>query len=123
VSGTLEVEKGKELSDKSSITLREIISGAQETVDVVNQVAAASEQQSTTAEEIGKNIDSINTVTQETASGIQQIAKAAEDLNRLTVNLQNLVSKFHLDENVSLQEHNKDGKRLTIRKDGKLIKV
>ncbi|MBA4252231.1 MAG: hypothetical protein C0442_10990 [Chlorobiaceae bacterium] len=97
VSGTEEVERGKELSDKSSSTLKEIITGAQETVDVVNQVAAASEQQSSAAEEIGKNIDAINTVTHETASGIQQIAKAAEDLNRLTVNLQDLVSKFKIE--------------------------
>ncbi|NUN71401.1 MAG: hypothetical protein HUU02_17020, partial [Bacteroidetes bacterium] len=30
----------------------------------------------------------------QTASGTQQVARAAEDLNRLTENLQNLIAKF-----------------------------
>jgi len=63
-------------------------------VDVVNQVAAASEEQSSTSEEISKSIEMINNVTQESTLGISQIAKASEDLNRLTVNLLELISKF-----------------------------
>ncbi|MBA4252255.1 MAG: hypothetical protein C0442_11110, partial [Chlorobiaceae bacterium] len=73
-----------------------------------------------TAEEIGKNIDSINTVTQETASGIQQIAKAAEDLNRLTVSLQDLIGRFRVDSNSSQAHHGDD--RYKVRANGKLIK-
>ena len=33
----------------------------------------------------------------ESASGIQQIALASEDLNRLTINLQEIVSQFKVD--------------------------
>ena len=36
-------------------------------------------------------------VTGETAQGVQQIARAAEDLNRLTESLQSLVARFNLD--------------------------
>lgn len=98
-AGTEEVEKGKILTVKAGESLKQIITGAKDVLDIVTQVAAASEEQSTTAEQISKNIESINHVTNESASGIQQIAHASEDLSRLTLNLQNLVSKFKINVN------------------------
>jgi methyl-accepting chemotaxis protein len=96
--GTEEVEKGKALADRAGQSLQQIITGADEVVDMVTQVAAASEEQSSAAEQISKNIEGISNVTRESASGVQQIARAAEDLSRLTVNLQELISKFKLDD-------------------------
>jgi methyl-accepting chemotaxis protein len=98
--GTTEVEKGKELADKAGQSLSEIINGSQMVVDMVAQVAAASEEQSATAEQISKNIVGINNITKESAQGVQQIAHASEDLNRLTINLQELISRFKIDESV-----------------------
>ncbi|MDP3150690.1 MAG: methyl-accepting chemotaxis protein [Ignavibacteria bacterium] len=95
--GTEEVEKGKALADKAGQSLKEIILGVEQVVDMSTQVAAASEEQSSAAEQISKNIEAISSVTNESASGIQQIARAAEDLNRLTVNLQELASRFKID--------------------------
>ena len=94
--GTVEVEKGKELADKAGKSLIQIISGSEEVVDMATQVAAASEEQSAAAEQISKNLEGIRNVTQEGAAGIQQIAHASEDLNRLTLQLQELVSKFKI---------------------------
>jgi hypothetical protein len=65
-------------------------------VDEINQVATASEEQSSTAEQISKSIESINNVTNETATGIQQVARSAEDLNSLNANLQVLISQFKI---------------------------
>ena len=95
--GKLEVEKGKELTDKAGIALNQIISGSTNVVDIITQVAAASEEQSSTSEQISRSIESITTVTQESAMGIQQIARSAEDLNKLTGNLSDLISKFKTD--------------------------
>lgn len=114
--GTKEVEAGKALAEKAGSSLKEIITGAEQVVDIVNQVAAASEEQSSAAEQISKNIESISSVTQQSASGIQQIAHASEDLNRLTLNLQELVSQFQIDESSS-------GSKMAIRQNGKLIHV
>ncbi|MDR3626350.1 MAG: methyl-accepting chemotaxis protein, partial [Ignavibacteriaceae bacterium] len=94
--GTTEVEKGKYLADKAGKSLKQIIQGAEEVADIAVQVAAASEQQSSAAEQISKNIEAINNVAQESASGIQQVARASEDLSKLTVNLQDLISKFKI---------------------------
>lgn len=102
--GTKEVEKGKELAEKAGDSLRQIISAAEQVVDVINQVAAASEEQSSTSEQITRNIESISNVTHEAASGTQQIARAAEDLNHLTTNLQELIMQFKIDESQSKNE-------------------
>ncbi len=97
--GTAEVEKGKELADKAGQSLKSIIHSAEEVVDMSTQVAAASEQQSATAEQISKNIEAISSVTQQSTAGVQQIARAAEDLNNLTLNLQELIAMFKIENN------------------------
>jgi methyl-accepting chemotaxis protein len=94
--GTDEVETGKKLAGSAGESLQLIISASTRVLDEVSQVATASEEQSITAEQISRNIESINSVTNETATGIQQVARAAEDLNRLTNNLQNLISNFKM---------------------------
>lgn len=112
--GTEEVEAGKALAEKAGSSLQEIIHGAEKVVVIVTQVAAASEEQSRASEQISKNIESISSVTQQSASGIQQIAHASEDLNRLTLNLQELIAQFKL-----------EGKeeKYAVRQNGKLINV
>jgi len=99
--GTSEVEVGRDLTNKAGTSLQEIVDESQHVVEIVTQVAAASEQQSTAAEEISKNIESISSVTQQSAAGTEQIAKAAEDLSRLTLNLENLVGQFKIEEQSS----------------------
>lgn len=101
--GTVEVENGKKLANQAGTVLVEILQGAHTVSDVVTQVAAASEQQSATAEEIGKNIESMSLVMHETAQGVQQIAQAAEGLNRLTESLENLIRQFKVNEKHHLQ--------------------
>lgn len=88
---------GIQLNEEVAEVLDEILDATRKSSDMINQVAAASEEQSSAAEEISRSIESINSVTQESAQGIQQIARASEDLSRLTVNLQDLVSRFKLD--------------------------
>jgi methyl-accepting chemotaxis protein len=94
--GTKEVENGKLLAEKAGDSLREIIKGAEQVADIVTQVAAASEQQSRSSEQITQNIELITNVTQQSATGVRQIAHAAEELNQLTGNLQSLISGFKL---------------------------
>ena len=94
--GTEEVRKGREMANKAGESLRGIINASTKVVDDVNQVASASEEQSSAAEQISKNIEAISNVTNESTAGIQQVAKSAEDLNKLTDNLQNLISNFQI---------------------------
>jgi methyl-accepting chemotaxis protein len=124
--GTEEVLKGKALADKAGDSLKEIIQGAEKVVDVVAQVAAASEEQSTTSEQISKSIEMISNVTQESAAGIAQVSKASEDLNRLTVNLQQLISRFKIEDGSNegqIGYLNHDGKSgYEVRSNGAIVK-
>jgi methyl-accepting chemotaxis protein len=113
--GTEEVNNGIRLSDESGNALKEIIENTDKVLDKINQVAAASEEESSTAEQISRSVEGINSVMQETAIGIQQIAKASEDLSNLTVNLQNLVENFQISD-----DRNKFS-NLAVKKNGSLI--
>ena len=91
------VAKGIDLNLKVEDSLIKINDSIKTVSHEIEQVVAASEEQSSTSEEISRSVESINSVTQESAMGIQQIARAAEDLSRLTINLQELVSRFKLE--------------------------
>lgn len=112
--GKEEVEQGKQFALKAGDSLKEIINGANSVVDLVVQVAAASEEQSSTAEEISKNIEAINNVIHESAQGIQQIAMASEDLSKLTNNLQNIVSQFKIEKHKKSFVTNENGELVHI---------
>jgi methyl-accepting chemotaxis protein len=114
--GTAEVERGIALADKAGTSLKEIVGVSQKVTDMVTQIAAASEEQSSASEQISKNVEAISKVTGETAQGTQQIARAAEDLNRLTDNLQNLIGQFTL-------RHGEFGERGEETHSGVLVKA
>lgn len=123
--GTAEVQNGKKMADEASVALGQIITGAQDVVDMITQVASAGEEQSSAAEQISKNIEAISTVSQQSAMGTQQIARAADDLNRLTDNLQELIAKFTIDRAKSFNSPEtggqSDGSSMSVRANGVLV--
>ena len=125
--GTKQVDEGIKLADKAGASLREIMEVSQTVTDMVGQIAAASEEQSSASEQISKNVEAISAVTGETAQGTQQIARAAEDLNRLTENLQQLVSHFKLTGEEGHREGPVRGRmkeekaNVAVRKNGSLV--
>ncbi len=121
--GTREVEKGKLLADKAGQSLERIIQAAKDVSDVVTQVAAASEEQSASAEQMSRNIEAINDVSHQGANGVQQIARAADGLNQLTMNLQSLISRFKMNEqNAGAASASSAGGTYSVRSNGKLVR-
>ncbi len=115
------VTQGIELNARVEEVLVKINESSEKVAMEIDQVAAASEEQSSAAEQISKNIESISAVTHQSASGTQQIARAAEDLNRLTERLQNLVNQFKIEnETRNIQS---DRSHLGVRKNGKIVHV
>lgn len=97
--GTSEVELGKQLAGKAGVSLTEIIDGSDKVIDIVAQLAAASQEEAATSEQISKNIEAISSVTEENASGISEIARSAAELDRMAARLQELISQFTVDSN------------------------
>jgi len=92
--GSSEVDNGKSLANKAGESLRQIISSSSQVQDIVAQVATASEEQSATSETISRNVESISKVTNENAAGVQQIASSADELNKMTMNLKELIAQY-----------------------------
>lgn len=111
--GTEEVNSGIVLADKAGNSLKEILQSSQEVWDMINQIAAATEEQSSTAEQIAKNVSSISQVTSDTANRVQDIAKSAEDLAKQTDMLRTLLERFKLrKEGETSYLEGKDAKKL-----------
>lgn len=94
--GSREVEEGIQLADQTGAALVQIVEEAQRTLDRVTQIAAASEEQSTTSDQISRSVEMISNLSQESARGIEQIARAAEGLSRLTDELNQMARQFRL---------------------------
>lgn len=96
--GNSEVHKGLILAKEAGTALSAIVHGSQEIETMVQSVANAIHQQSSTAEEIAKNVDEISISVQETTKRLGDIASATENLQNQTQDLQELVSRFNVGE-------------------------
>lgn len=93
-NGIEEIVKGRDLADQAGSTLAGIVQMSQNVMNMIHEIASASEHQSSAAEEISRTVGQIASVTTETASGAKQFASAAEALNSQAENLQLMVKKF-----------------------------
>ena len=60
------------------------------------QIASAAEQQSTTTEEINRNIINISDVAEEASTGAQQTANSSDELAKLAIELEEQVGRFRI---------------------------
>lgn len=105
--GTREVEAGKVLVNKTGKALADIYNIEKEVNDLMMQVATASEEQSSTAEEVSKNINELHNLSNETSIGVTEVSRAIEDLNILLDNLDRVSRRFKvIDEHKSKQPQN-----------------
>lgn len=92
--GREEVAAGITLADQAGETLQNVVSETNEVVGMINQIAAASEEQSTTSEQISRSVEAISSVSNESAHGVSEIAQSSNKLNLLMDSLNNLIAQF-----------------------------
>ena len=100
--GVTEVDRGRELTDKAGSSLNEIVSMSGQVVDMIQQIATASEEQSSAAEQISQNMANIASIARESATGAEQSSAAAEQLNKNAEGMQQIVSKFKINETTNV---------------------
>lgn len=66
-------------------------------VEMISEIAATIDEQSSASSEIAENTHQISLSAQQTATSVMHITRTAEELTQLTEQLQNLVGKFVLD--------------------------
>jgi methyl-accepting chemotaxis protein len=101
-TGTAQVQAGVTRATKAGESLNAIVTSARDVATMIQSIAAAAEEQSAAGEQVSRNIQSINSVTRETAQGADQAAHAAAELSSKAESLRNIVSRFKLNTGVGV---------------------
>ncbi|MGK9369555.1 methyl-accepting chemotaxis protein, partial [Melioribacter sp. Ez-97] len=86
------------LIEKSQKSLEKIPADIEEVIELINQIAAASEEQSSTSKQVYENVENISNMIEQSVQALSQIAVGSNDLTKLAINLQELLSMFKLSE-------------------------
>ncbi|MBN1782767.1 methyl-accepting chemotaxis protein [bacterium] len=94
------VDSGKTALESSEQIFTDIYEAVATSVDMIQQIAAASEEQSAGAEEISGNVEEMNAVARQTAEAAEEMSAASQQLSAQTEILQNVVNQFKLKEHL-----------------------
>jgi methyl-accepting chemotaxis protein len=92
------VENGNVLVNQSGETMQKVVTSIKRVNDIMAEIAAASAEQSTGIDEVGKAVTQMDDVTQQNAALVEEAAAAAESLQSQAEQLANRVSAFKLDD-------------------------
>ncbi len=95
-AGTQKVVSGVDLVNRTGEALKNIVQMVTESADMVRRIAVAAEEQFVATQQIAGDIESVATVTKESASGADESAKASHGLSQLAVELQSIVGSFKI---------------------------
>ena len=90
-----QAQLGVEQISAAGDALSTIVSGITYINDMNTQIASAAEEQSSVAEEINRNVVKISEISENATNNSSQTQEASEELSRLSVDLQGMVSQFN----------------------------
>jgi methyl-accepting chemotaxis protein len=90
------VNAGTALVDQAGATMQSIVQSVRQVADIMNQISAASSEQSTGIEQVNQAIVSIDDVTQQNAALVEEAAAAAQSMRDQAGLLAQAVSVFKL---------------------------
>lgn len=89
-----EVDQGVMLAESANESLRAIEDGARRTLARVGEVADATHEQSSASTSIAQRVEQIAHMVEETTATIRGTARAAHELERISISLKTLISRF-----------------------------
>jgi methyl-accepting chemotaxis protein len=90
------VEDGSKLVDQAGQTMEEIVTAVKRVTDIMAEIAAASQEQSSGIEQVNQAIVQMDQVTQQNAALVEEAAAAADSLREQAQSLTQAVSVFKL---------------------------
>jgi len=91
------VHHGSELVDQAGATMGEIVGSIHRVTDIMSEILAASQEQSTGIEEVNRTIAQMDQATQQNAALVEQASAAAQSLREEADSLARAVGAFRLD--------------------------
>ncbi|WEY40296.1 methyl-accepting chemotaxis protein [Paraburkholderia sp. SUR17] len=92
------VQSGSALVDEAGRTMGEIIGAVQRVTDIMGEIAAASEEQSSGIDQVARAVTQMDEVTQQNAALVEEAAAAAQSLEDQAAKLRQAVAVFQVDE-------------------------
>ncbi|MBF0515579.1 MAG: Tar ligand binding domain-containing protein [Nitrospirae bacterium] len=86
------------VAEKAGDMLSVLVPDIQKTSDLVQEIASASNEQNTGAQQINKALQQLDSVIQQNASSAEELASTSEELNSLADELQTAISFFRIGE-------------------------
>jgi methyl-accepting chemotaxis protein len=96
------VNVGSGLVDQAGATMNEIVESVKRVADIINEIAAASQEQTVGIEQINQAVLHMDQVTQQNAALVEEAAAAADSMQEQARELAGAVSVFRLNQNASL---------------------
>jgi methyl-accepting chemotaxis protein len=87
-----------ELAEKAGMLLDAIVPNIRKTADLVQEIAAASSEQSSGVGQINSAVSQLSQATQQNASGSEELAATAEEMSKQAEHLQQTMRFFKLEE-------------------------
>ncbi|PIE69543.1 MAG: chemotaxis protein [Deltaproteobacteria bacterium] len=88
------VSQSTELAGQAGDALQDILGIVDNTADQVRAIAAASEEQSATSEEIARNTDGVTQIASQTSEAMEHASQALADLTQLTKDMIHLIQQL-----------------------------
>ena len=91
-----QVKDGSELVESAGSTIREVVASVKRVNDIMDEISAASQEQSSGIEQVNQAVSQMDEVTQQNAALVQQASSAAASLEEQAARLETVVSTFKL---------------------------
>jgi methyl-accepting chemotaxis protein len=102
VNSSGQVQEGVELVNRAGTSLNEILASIKKVADIVSGIAAASAEQATGLEQVGKALNQMDEVTQQNSALVEENAATAKTLEQQARAMDERVAFFHIDGNAAV---------------------
>ncbi|WP_321849392.1 methyl-accepting chemotaxis protein [Burkholderia diffusa] len=96
------VESGSALVARAGSTMDEIVQAVRRVTDIMGEISAASDEQSTGIEQVNRAVGQMDSVTQQNAALVEQAAAAAASLEEQTRQMKAVVSEWRVAGGIAL---------------------
>ena len=95
-ASSTQVQEGSVLVASAGETMRDVVASVRRVTDIMDEISAASQEQSSGIEQVNQAVAQMDEVTQQNAALVQQASSAASSLEEQAARLASVVSVFRL---------------------------
>ncbi|KVS06974.1 methyl-accepting chemotaxis protein [Burkholderia vietnamiensis] len=95
------IHTGSQLVDEAGRTMHDVIAAVQRVTDIMGEIAAASEEQSSGIDQVARAVAQMDEVTQQNAALVEEAAAAAQSLDEQAARLRETAAVFRLDDDAA----------------------